>query len=267
MWKNYKVLLVYIFMVGLLLWKTEKRERAVTVGERNVLRLRVMCAEILRTPKTTETLLRRRITAAGRRLRKLGITRVILPEDFPFWALLEKLGLQPVSTVSLRQALAADWVGWLLSERGAVGAAVAVCADRLTGDVARTVTELALRHRYVLLDLPYGGEQLCHRLRREYGVSLLMSSSAEQLEQAEALVLFAPRADLHREDALRLYDERTPLPGLTLPPPLEEGLPPGVNRGQLLSALREAGVIRPGEILVGDTNPAKKGSFFTDSPP
>ena len=41
--------------------------------------------------------------------------------------------------------------------------------------------------------------------------------------------------------ALRLYDEAQPLPVLTLPPELEEGLPQGANRGQLLAVLREAG--------------------------
>jgi len=241
-------------MVGLLLWKEERTGgRAVTLREQSVLHVRFLCAEILRTPKTPEALLRRRAAAAAKQLRKHGIARVVLPQEFPFSDFLESWGLQPVSTVSLRQALAADWVRWLLAEQGLPMASVrvAVCADRLTGEVVRAVTELALRHRYVWLDLPYGGEELCRRLRREYGVSLLTGISSEQLKEAEAAVLFAPRPDCCMATTLRLYDEETPLPPLSLPPALEERLPAGVDRGQLLAVLRESGVIRTGQITIG----------------
>lgn len=256
-------------MVGLLLWKEErgeKRERTVQVREQSVLRLRFQTAEILRTARTPEAVLRRRVTTALKRLRKAGVDRLVLPEEFPFGDLLEKLELQPVSTVPLRQALAADWVRWLLAERDTASARVAVSAERLTGEVVRTVTELALRYRYVLLDLPHGGEELCRNLRREYGISLLMGPSVEQMEEAEALVLFAPRADCRAPAALRLYDEGMPLPPLSLPPALEEKLPPGVQRGQLLAVLRESGVLRAGQIAFESSNLAKKGRFLADSP-
>ena len=108
-------------MVGLLIWKEErgeKRERAVQVRERSILHLRTQCAEVLRTARTPEALLRRRTASALKRLQKLGVNRLVLPEDFPFGELLERFELQPVSTLSLRQALAADWVRWLLAERG-----------------------------------------------------------------------------------------------------------------------------------------------------
>ena len=52
------------------------------------------------------------------------------------------------------------------------GARVLITADALSGEVVRTVTELALRHRYLMLKVPFGGEELCRRLRREYGVSI-----------------------------------------------------------------------------------------------
>ena len=48
--------------------------------------------------------------------------------------------------------------------------------------------------------------------------------------------------------ALRLFDEEAELPPVPLSPSLEEALPPGVNRGQLLAALREAGAIRNEQI-------------------
>ncbi len=247
-------------MIGMLIWKEPgKREKAVAVKERSILRVRFWCAEVQRGPRTPEAVLRRRVAAAGKRLRKQGVTRVVLPEGFAYGQQLEKWDQHPVSTQGLRRAIAADWVRWLLMEQGTptAGARVAVSAERLTGEVVRTVTELSLRHRYVLLDLPRGGEDLCRQLRREYGVSLLLGPSKEQLEEAEALVLFDPREDCHSRRTLALYDEATPLPPLLLPPALEEKLPKGCDRGQLLTALREQGALRPGQITVGGGISAK----------
>jgi hypothetical protein len=240
-------------MVGLLLWKEERgerRERAVQVREQSILHLRFRCGVVLRTARTPEAVLRRRVTAALKRLRKQGVDRLVLPGEFPFVDLLEKLELQTVSTVSLRQALAADWVRWLLAERDTASARVAVSADRLTGEVVRTVTEVALRHRYVLLDLPYGGEEVCRQLRREYGVSLLLAPTKEQLAEASGLILFDEQAALteQKDAVLPLYDEGVPLPPLSLAPAIEEKLPAGADRVQMVAALYQAGVLRAGQI-------------------
>ena len=249
-------------MIALLEWvlpERGKRRKAAAVKEEIVLHLRLYRMGVLRGPRTPETVLRRRVLAAGKRLRKMGVTQAVLPEGFPYGRELARCGVRPVSTLPLRRALAADWVRWVLEKqgKGTAGARVAVCAAQLTGEVVRTVTELCLRHRYVLLDLPYGGEELCRQLRREYGVSLLLGPSKEQLEEAEALVLFAPREDCHSRRALALYDESQPLPPLLLPPALEEKLPKGCDRGQLLAALREQGTLRPGQIAVGGGISAK----------
>ena len=242
-------------MVGILLWKSPqagKKQKHAAVRERSILHMRFLCAEVLRGPRTPEAILRRRVLAAGKRLRKQGVVQVVLPEDFPCREQLEKCGLRPVSTLALRRRLAADWVRLDLGRRGLspAGAKVAVCAAQMTGELVRTVTELALRHRYVLLDLPYGGEDLCRQLRKEYGVSLLLSPAKEQVESAEALVLFDARPDLACRNpvVLPLYDESAPLPALALPPVLEEALPEGADRGQLLAALQEAGVLKRGQI-------------------
>lgn len=246
-------------MIGLLLWKEPGGgRRAVTLREISVMHARLLLAEVARGPKTPEAVVRRRVAAAGKRLRKQGVVQAVLPRDFSYGPALAKAGVGPVSTLPLRQALAADHTRWLLAERGipAAGARVAVTAGTLTGQVARTVTELCLRHRYVLLDLPYGGEELCRQLRREYGVSLLLGPDKDQLEGAEALVLFDPRTDLtcRNPAVLRLYDETAPLPPLLLPPALEEKLPEGADRAQLLAFLREAGVLRLGQIAIGAAN-------------
>lgn len=241
-------------MRGMLIWKMPERGGgAVRLRERSVLHVRFLCAEVARGPRTPEAVARRRVASAARRLGRAGVREIVLPEGFAYGEQLNKSGLERVSTVPLRRAIAADWVRWSLAERGrpAAGGRVAVSAAALTPEVARTVTELALRHRYVLVDLPYGGEALAAQLRKEYGVSLLLAPTPEQLAQAEAAAVFDPGRLEMGPGRLALYDETAALPPLSLPPALEEKLPAGVDRGALFSALREAGALRPGQLSVG----------------
>ena len=104
-------------MIALLEWappERGRRRKAVTVTEDNVLHLRLYRASLQRGPRTPEAVLRRRVLAAGKRLRKLGVTQAVLPAGFPYGQELARCGLRPVSTLSLRRALAADWVRWAL---------------------------------------------------------------------------------------------------------------------------------------------------------
>ena len=238
-------------MIGMIVWiPAEQRKLGVT--ERRVMHMSFLCVQIPRGSRTPEWMLRRRIRWAAAKLHRLGIKQVVLPEDFPWLDLLEKKGLRTVETTGLRRRLAVEWTRAALEARGMPGTQVAVSAQKMTPEVVCTVTELALRHRYVLADLPRGGEELCRRLRREYGVSVQLGPDREQLERAEALVLFDPREDLQPQGAvvLELYREDVPLPELELPPALEDQLPAGVSRGTLLAALEEGGVLRYGQITV-----------------
>ena len=248
-------------MIGMLLWKPPgKREKAVQVRERSILHTRFFCAEITRGPKTPEVALRRRVASAVKRLRRQNITQVVLPEDFPYLDQLTKGGLRPVSTLPLRRAIAADWVRWSLLERGipTAGARVAVCAASLTGEVVRTVTELALRHRYLILKVPFGGEELCRRLRREYGVSIVLNPETER-EPVSVHIAFDP-TEAQGGGFLPLYDESLPMPRLLLPPEVEARLPEGLDRGQLLSVLWRTGALRPGQVSVQLEETENKGA-------
>ena len=245
-------------MIGMLTWSSpenrRKRPQRITLAEQRILGVPFLCGEILRYPRTPEVLLRGRVRAAARQLGRSGVTRVVLPEAFAYGDLLEQRGVVPVSTVPLRRGLAADLVRAHLAARGiTAGARLAVAGTRPSGELVRTVTELALSNRYLLLSLPYGAEPLAHQLRREYGVSLVLTSDRRQLEAAEVLLLFDPRPDLPEggNSVLRLYDEEAPLPSLLLPPALEQALPAGCSRPQLLAALTEAGAVRWNQITVG----------------
>ena len=212
-------------MIGMMTWTPPAggvRQKSVALETRALLHLRVAWASVAKGPRTPEALVRRRVLTAAKRLRKAGVTRLVVPEAFAYGEQLEKVG-------------------------------VAVAGDQLSGELVRTVTELALGHRYVWVDVPYGAEALANQLRREYGVSLLLSPTRQQMEEADVLVLFAARTDLRRRDpaVLRLYDEAAPLPPLLLPPVLEGQMPPGLCRPQLLAVLVESGVLRPGQITVG----------------
>lgn len=217
--------------------------------------------EVLHTPfvKVTlrrgraEALTRRRVRQAARKLRKLGITQAVLPESFGYRELLEKEGVFPVTTLPLRTEIAADWVRAALVGKGMApsGVKVAVAAEHLTAEVVRTVTELSLRHRYVLLSVPRGGEELGRRLRREYGVALRVDPG--NAEDAEVVVEFTKGTRTGSVLTLRLWDEEQSLPQLLLPPGQEEALPTGVDRGQLLAALRKTGAVK--QVSVASAGP------------
>lgn len=237
-------------MIGMLIWdRAGHGLRPVRMKEISVLHVRFLCGEVTARERTAAVARSHRLRTAGRRLLRQGVERVVLPEGSAADVLPK--GLRPVSTLALRRAIAADWAGELLRLRQQPpgGARVLVTANALSGEVVRTVTELALRHRYLLLTVTFGGEELCRRLRREYGVSVLLNPTAEQMAEAAVQIAFDP-VEAASGGFLPLYDEQLPLPELLLPPSIEACLPKGVNRGQLLSVLWEHGALRPGQVTV-----------------
>ena len=246
-------------MVGLLRWNQEGRFlRPIPLREVNILHVRFLCADMSRGERMSAAAERRKLRSAGKKLLRQGIERVVLPSDVPADALPE--GLRPAGTLSLRRAIAADWCGALLRLRGENPAAarVLVTANALSGEVVRTVTELALRHRYLLMEVPYGGEELCRRLRREYGVSIVLNPETER-EPASVHMAFDP-TEAQGGGFLPLYDESLPLPRLLLPPEVEARLPEGLDRGQLLSVLWRTGALRPGQVSVQLEETENKGA-------
>ena len=246
-------------MVGLLRWNQEGRFlRPIPLREVNILHVRFLCADMSRGERMSAAAERRKLRSAGKKLLRQGIERVVLPSDVPAGALPE--GLRPAGTLSLRRAIAADWCGALLRLRGENPAAarVLVTANALSGEVVRTVTELALRHRYLILKVPFGGEELCRRLRREYGVSIVLNPETER-EPVSVHMAFDP-TEAQGGGFLPLYDESLPLPRLLLPPEVEARLPEGLDRGQLLSVLWRTGALRPGQVSVQLGETENKGA-------
>ena len=149
-------------MVGMMLWEPSGHwTRSVTLKEVSVLHIRFLCARMAQDRRRNPLTERRRLRTAGKKLLRQRVEQVVLPAGASAEALPE--GLRPVETLPLRRAIAADWCGELLRFRGEnpAGARVLITADALSGEVVRTVTELALRHRYLILKVPFGCAAVC----------------------------------------------------------------------------------------------------------
>ena len=190
-----------------------------------------------------------RAKKAARRLREAGVRWAVFPVDFPYTTLFIRQGVSPVETVSLRRSLAAPLTRRRLENLGLspTEAVVGICGDRMCRELWDTVKTLALSFRYVLVDAP-GGEELARELRREYGISLLLRPSPDQLERSDALLLFSPRKELAGNNPIlyTLYPGgeggRGRLP-LVLPAALAEQAEPNCDGEQLAAALFVQGAV------------------------
>lgn len=228
-------------MLGWLCW-SEGRERA---GRAEMAGLPVFRVFVRRKERTPEWLLRRGIRAAGRRLARAGIRRVILPENFPYGEILAGEGVFPVETLPLWRALAAELAWRELQSRGIPGGCPAVCADALTGEVRRTVEALLRRCRTVALDAPDPEGVYARRLRRGLGAALRTGDAG-----AEVRLLFA-RREPERAGDIPLYPgAEGPKAAFRLPEEWEARLPEGTQREQIAAALLAAGRLRREEIAI-----------------
>ncbi len=199
----------------------------------------------------------RRAARAAERMREQGVRRAVFPIDFPHTAVFLRRGIIPVDPMPLRRALSARFVQKKLELLGIqpTQAVVAVSGDSVSEELARTVCELARVYRYVLLSAGSGEEALAGRLRRQYGVSLVLAPSKDQLERADALVLFSPRGELRRENPVlcTLYpggEERGRVP-IQLGDALSAQVANNCSQEQLAAALHGLGVA-PAERFLGE---------------
>lgn len=204
---------------------------------------------------TAQALARGRAVKGARQMREAGVRTAVFPVDFPYTALFIRQGILPVDTLPLRRALAAPLVRRRLEDAGLdpAQAVVALSGDRPLRELTEAAKALALNYRYVLLSVR-GGEEFARDLRREYGISLLLKPSADQLDRADALVLFAPRGDLAGENPIfyTLYPGgeagRGRLP-LHLPQALAAQLAPNCGFEQMAAALYAQGALSLEDLL------------------
>ena len=204
------------------------------LGERRLLGVPFLTLSMGQPPRPHGPLARRRALLAARQMRERGVRSAVFPVDFPYTALFLGQGICPVDTLPLRRALAAPLTRRKLESMGLgpTQAVVAVSAQRLIREAEDAVRSLALSFRYVLLSARDGGEVLAR----------------DQLDRADALLLYAPRPDLAGDNAVLwgLYPGgelgRGRLP-LVLPAALAEQVEPNCGREQLTAALYALGVL------------------------
>lgn len=197
-----------------------------------------------------------RARQGARMLREAGVRSAVFPVDFPYTALFIRQGVLPIDTLPLRRALAAPLTRRRLEAEGCqpTQAVVAVSGDRPIREVTECAKALALSYRYVLLSVKGDAEPFARNLRREYGISLVLEPSPDQLNRADALVLFSPRNDLTMDNPIlyALYPGgeagRGRLP-LQLPAALAEQTESNCDQEQLTAALYAMGALTVENLL------------------
>ena len=199
----------------------------------------------------------RRAVRAAERMRAHGVRRAVFPVDFPHTAAFLRAGIAPVDPMPLRHALGGRFVKKRLEKLGIANAqaVIAVSGETVNKTLARTVQELAASYRYVLLSVRSGGEEFAAQMRRQYGVSLVLEPSADQMERADALVLFAPRGDVGKENPVlcTLYpggEERGRVP-LVLDDALASVVASNCAHEQFAAALYSMGAV-PAQRFLGE---------------
>jgi hypothetical protein len=175
-----------------------------------------------------------RLTRAGQRLRKGGVSRILAPAGFPHWALFRRLGLFPVEPGPMLRAMGPALAVEALRRQGTAPeqAVVALCAPRADKSLEQTARALCPRVRRLVISAPQGGEELARRLRAEYGIPILPPETPCSLALG-----FAPQCLREGEPGLELFGQTPALGGLSLSLP---GLPEGDRENlSLLTALWE----------------------------
>ena len=115
-----------------------------------------------------------RLRKAAKKLSRAGVRRVLAPEDFQSWQVLEEYGLHPMDPCPFLRANAAPLSVAALKRSGRVPERSAVALRALKADraVVLAAEELCSQVRELCISAPRGGEALSHRLRWEYGMAV-----------------------------------------------------------------------------------------------
>lgn len=197
--------------------KTRKRPEIESMGG-----VELVAAELHAPDGLSERRLEHRLEKLERALRRAGVSRVVLPDRFPYAGQLRELEI--VDSLNLYRDVADVLaLGWLA--RCGVSpeqSRVALAGPRLCPELRQAAERLCCRVRGVRVDTP-DGESYARMLQREYGVPVVPSSAP-----VDVTVAFGPTAI---PAALRLYGKapclgglRLTVEGLALPSELEEPL-------------------------------------------
>lgn len=239
-------------MYGYITWTDALRRPG--AGEYEVMKMRMCRIAIPKRKGLPHFVERRLVGHAARLLRECGITRAVFPESFPYLDVFAQYRIYPADLMGVYRVLAGRLVESRLDacRQSGKGIVVAVCAKKLTEEVRRTVMELCIRNRYVMLVSPEQDDGFCRKLRREYGVPLVQAADMEQMRKAAVIVRFSPEMPVGEEqEVIDLFAGGTPLKErLCVPEEWEAHLPGECDKMQMLAALHGCGILRPGDIRI-----------------
>ena len=177
-----------------------------------------------------------RLKRAARRLARLGVCRVLVPEEFCRWELLCRWGLGPVDPVPFFRACAGGLALAALRREGIPPhqGTVALRGRRVDRDMVRAAEFLCSRVRDVAVSAPVGGGELAAWLRREFGAPIRPDSG-----EIPAAVRFDGTGALEGRRVLSLFGTEPELAGIRLRAAALE--PEDREKLPLMAALWEAG--------------------------
>ena len=220
-------------MVGQIVYRREKgrgRPEFVELG-----RLMVLRWTLYEPPGLPRWRLEWRLRRAEGALLKAGAGRVLLPEGFPYAAMLR--GLKPVDSLPFWRAVA-DRLALRALERAGVKpqrGRVALSAPRLCPELRQAAERLCPAVKGLVIDVPGVGQDYARWLHLRFGLPVSPPSAG-----AEVTVAFGPGGG-RWGTALELYGERPDLAGLTVSAP---GMDlPEEGASQVLALLWEQGAV------------------------
>ena len=168
----------------------------------------------------------RRLKQAGRWFSRSGIRRVLVPDGFERWNILQRYGIAPVEPLPFLKAHAAKLAIAALERQGIrkEKSSVALRGIEVEREMAAAAEELCPVIKDLCISVYRGGKELRNRLRMEYGIAVLPDSDC-----MDAVVRFHSETADGGRIVLNLFSERLDLCGISV---TVNGIEPEAHRRQ-----------------------------------
>lgn len=174
-----------------------------------------------------------------KKLRRQGVRRMLVPEEFSGWEVAKKQGISPVNSISFLRKFSGDFLVFALKKRGydPGKCAVALRGTRVGRDMIEAADRLVFQVRDICISAPHGGESLQNLLRQEWGLAVHPDG-----ERVEGVIRFDSGGGAEGAVVLSLFGSHPQLGGVVVDP-LRFSQFSEEERLQLLTVLWESGKI------------------------
>lgn len=254
-----------------------------TIRETVVLGARMLDAVVFVAPGTKPEKLRKLLRRVACDMRRRRVHEICFAQNFPYKDELLREGFAEMKSDPLKAALAGrvaaklggaplDSAGHSAKPRD--GKCAVLLAERMTAAESRTLSELAVAFKYLMVMTKTGGESALEALCSRTGISVIRQPSAVQLMNADVAVAYAPPgrrvvlpakciAFSVNDGALSGVVYERCVSGLSwaLAGGLDDKLPGLFPRDALLSAALCAGTVRADDIIIRDVFLARRALY------